>query len=362
MLPEGPEEPEAQPWCHFSGVAGAGLTETQTTLAIGAVADETAVGHSITVDATFGTAGTVDVTTDGPHIAFPSQRYVGDTVRLMYRRGTAHSDTSGRLVYKDSSDDGATWGAESVAVDTPSVDDRDPNLYERAGELRVGWHMFNVATQAQQVYDRAFAGGAVNNTGNYYPLTTAAAVQTGRSIAWDDGDKHVFHAGQHLHITPWRVAIVDHVADTIRLIREPTHHLFEPYILRVDATTLLMVVRRAVFGTTTSVAAAYSKSTDNGATWSDFREFSWTGDAANMILHSSGLVLLAFRHHDGADRYTSVVWTDDAGESWSTPEIVYDHGTQADCSYPSMVERPDGKVLISHYEPTDIRVTLFEVA
>lgn len=73
------------------------------------------------------------------------------------------------------------------------------------------------------------------------------------------------------------------------------------------------------------------------------------------IVHSSGRVIFGIRRINGAVRSTELVSTLD-GVIWTSIANVYTHVT-SDSSYPSVVEKANGDLMVFHYEPRFIRMT-----
>jgi hypothetical protein len=132
--------------------------------------------------------------------------------------------------------------------------------------------------------------------------------------------------------------------------------LYEPAVLRLDANTLIIVTRAATQANPSGhEPMMLSRSTDNGATWSDWKKFSQIGDSPTLFKHSSGKVFLADRRR-GTPFSTSIMWSGDGGLTWGSASTVYAHSVN-DCAYPSIIELSDGSLLVSHYEPQYVRVT-----
>jgi hypothetical protein len=336
---------------------GTDLTESETILAVsGTAVDETATGVTLT-------PGTTTVVTDNgaPHVAFTGMVDDAGTIRLCYRKASTHGvDDNGAIQYKDSADEGDTWGAETLLVDTPGIDDRDASclFLDGLGAQHVAWFLHSGT--ARQAYTRPVAGGDVVNISGF-PLIPSANIHTARPVAYDDGDRFVLYGAPLNGSQLYRVGLVDRGAGTLDWLKASGFNLYEPAILRVDVNTLLIVVRVATQAAPTGhVEMMLTRSTDNGVTWSDWKKFSEIGDAPTLFLHSTGTVFLAYRRRQGpgiGDTFsTGIMWSDDAGLTWGAADDVYVHTTN-DASYPAIVELADGTLLISHYEPRFIRVT-----
>jgi hypothetical protein len=331
---------------------GTDFSESEQILTIGADVDESAVGHTATPD------GNVLVTDHGgPEVAFTAMVKTLGVVTCGYRVATTHGyDPNSSIVGKTSADDGDTWpGAEFTIINTPGIDDRDPHLYHDAGGgVRVSWHKYT--NTASQGYDVSSGGGDEISV-SHYPLIANAINHTRRPEAYDDGTRFALYGGPPDYSREHRIGIVDLAAEHILWLKTVGYHLFEPGIVRIDANTLVLAVRVALYGDQNGhERMMLSRSTDNGATWASWQVFSQIGDAPILFLHSNGLIYMSYRKRNDPVYSTGLQWSADGGLTWSAPIDVYVHTTN-DSSYPAIIERADGKLLISHYEPRYIRVT-----
>lgn len=335
------------------------LTESAETLAVsGTVVDETATGTTLTAGAT------VVISDNGaPHVGFPTLYPVSAApdIRCVYRLGTSHSDQGGQLVYRDSADDGATWGAETALLDTVGIDDRDPILSVVGGTLYVGWHKYTGT--ALQAYSRAFSGGAETNVSGY-ELWPGANRHTNRPTMYA-ASKWILNGGPFTAnaADPRRVGLVnrDGGADTLHWLGSASFHLDESSIVD-DGTAQIVVCRtQTLADATIEDQLVITRSTDGGSTWSDWKQFSVIGVAPHLLVHSSGTIYLAFKEQDGVARYTTMMWSSDHGATWGAPVRIYTHST-SDASYPSIVELSDNSLLVAHYEPRYIRATAVAIS
>lgn len=99
----------------------------------------------------------------------------------------------------------------------------------------------------------------------------------------------------------------------------------------------------------------WSESLDLGKTWSLARPMGFPGHAPYLLLTSSQVLLVAHRLPN-----TSMHYSLDYGRTWgSNIQLDEHHG-----AYPSMVELPDGRVLIVYYEEGEgsaIRQQIFRI-
>lgn len=319
---------------------------------VGGAADETGVG------VTFTPGATIEVTDNGgPEVAFPTAMYANGLLYCAYRKGTTHGvELAAKIVYKSTADlDGLTgWSAESDLVDSVNLDDRDPLFYFDGAVFSFGWHKHNI--NVKQAFARAFSGGPELEVVGM-PLYEGSTLQCGRPNGYDGGARFSTY-GQPFNAT--NRAIVGFIGPRTprpgarRWITHGSRWLYEPYVVRISATNLVVVMRVSSTGAD-HVQSFASLSTDNGLTWGPFQEFSWIGDAPMGIMHSSGRVIYAVRRINGAARTTELTSTLD-GLTWTPLALIYLHVTP-DSSYPSIVEKANGDLMVFHYEPRFIRMT-----
>ena len=124
--------------------------------------------------------------------------------------------------------------------------------------------------------------------------------------------------------------------------------LLEPDLVRLGEGRLLVLMRPTM---------AQSESTDGGKTWSEPRDMGVKGHCPYLLLTSKNVLLCGFR--DRAGRRTCVIASHDFGRTWSEP-VELDRVLGA---YPSMVELPDGRILVVYYtegQGSDIRCVYLE--
>jgi hypothetical protein len=85
----------------------------------------------------------------------------------------------------------------------------------------------------------------------------------------------------------------------------------------------------------------YSVSPDAGKTWSPVSDIGFKGHCPYLLRHSSGVILLGLRLPG-----TSVYWSADEAKTWQGP-LQVDTRIGA---YPSLLETKDGRVLCVYYE------------
>lgn len=338
------------------------------------------------------------------HVAFPDLARTEDGIVLVYREGASHVDDSGRIVLQRAGLDGTGWTAPVVAIDTPDVDDRDPSLVRlSSGALRIDWFRYQVANlpDGNLILHQIFSAESSDGGVSWSPPTQVSEgpidVPAGASI--DGSDRWV--TGEGDPITVWACsseaveidgelvlpAYGGHTLNLADLAGSPRSTLTllrgngplapqplvaeggadlwlqEPSLVVHDGTWL--VHARTAEGTSPSNPGpmVQSRSTD-GTTWSPWERFDFVGHAPHLYALGSGVLLSAFREIDDAytEEWVSFVHSVDGGASWSAPQRIADCGA-AECGYPSLLELPDGRLLIVYYGPggSSIEARTFQV-
>lgn len=284
-----------------------------------------------------------------PSLAFPG--IIRDSLyRIGYRRASTHGyDPNGRVVGKTSSD-GVTWSAESTLLDTPGIDDRDCQFWTWDGQLNLGTYWYtgtDPVTGGMQAFVRR-GGQSVNIAG--FPLSGLAKECTNRPLGYDV-ERYILNGGQWPFgsIGSWRRAgFVNRSVGHIAWLRSNVYQLDESGIARINGTTLV-IAERGQDANYANAALLVTRTADNGASFEGFQVFPFAVGAPNLLLHSSGLLLCAFREYAGANVYTSIIYSQDDGLTWSAAWRFYS-AVAGDSGYPTMIEGSNGDVLVTWYE------------
>lgn len=258
---------------------------------------------------------------------------------------TAKLPKGARIAMCRSTDDGKTWSPAETVVDTP-IDDRDPSITQLAnGDLLCVYMSYDPTRKpgTHQVFTiRASDDGKTWSEPARVPtpLTGNEAVST-PVVPLADGRLLLPVYGQMLEATkpPSCVAVLESrdlgkTWESLSLVRSKDSESHEPCLLPMPDGRLLMLIRP----TMTSC-----ESTDGGKTWTEPKPIGVQGDAPYLLLTSKNLLLCAFRHRPTAS--TCVIYSRDFGRTWSDM-VTLDRVLGA---YPSMVELPDGRILVVYY-------------
>jgi len=249
-----------------------------------------------------------------------------------------------------SEDQGLTWGAATVVADTP-WDDRDPHICC----LRSGRLICNFFTYYP-------AGGPPRAGQPYKEVWIATSDDDGRT--WSEAQCLPTTAGDH-----WGIGGPVREMPDGQLVM-PLYEEFAEPVLRNRSAVILSEDQGATWSTPVFVdpnandndepdvvalpdrwlcvmrtnhgdSMFWSESRDGGRTWTASQPIGFFGHAPYLLYTSRKVLLLA---HRGPG--TSLHYSLDDGRTWSENVPLDTVGG----AYPSMVELPDGRVLVVYYE------------
>jgi hypothetical protein len=258
----------------------------------------------------------------------------------------------GRISYVRSRDGGLTWSPPQIAIDTER-DDRDPSVTQ----LPDGTLLCNFF-QGKGV-DRCFVSRSTDNGETWgAPVTVDpppgldTVYCSARILRLNDGTLLLPVYGRTKGVKNYASGVVRSTdggrtwADG-NLIPDDRSHKYghcEPALVLLPDNTVVCHLRPCMCQT---------ESADGGRTWSVPHDLGFRGDAADLLLTSSGILLSAHRHPG-----TSLHYSLDLGQTWSDNVQIDKVGG----AYPSMVELDDGTILCVYYEEgpgSSIRATRF---
>ncbi len=292
---------------------GAG-TDTSATKALitasagspGSPLTRSGVGSQVTVTA----AGTVG--TSSAHCAFPVGTLQDDgNIRLVYRKGTAHSSSDGKLVTKTSSDGGATWSAESEI--TPHGGDERPAALRKlsSGRLILLYYIDDWALGPPYGVS-AWYRYSDDNGATWSSAATLASAFASNAVAPSD------------------------------IVELPNGDLLCAFYGRTTYGASLWDIR-------------VSRSTDHGATWADFASVTTASAMGGyncvepeMCLLDDGSVYMSFHLEDSI----TTAWytrSTNSGSTWSTPARI---GSFTAWNKGGLLRTPDNDLIFA-YGPTN---------
>lgn len=289
----------------------------------------------------------------GAYEAFPDVcRTANGELLCVFYAGFAHvSDPrpglpkGARIVLCRSRDDGQTWSPAEVVVDTP-IDDRDASILALPNrELLVTFMTYDSqrAKGTHQVLTVRSSDSGKTWTSpepTPTPFTQLEAVSTpprrmpdGRLLLTPYGN-HTGHPRGYKHAALIESHDQGRTWNTVTEIKSSKHLLLEPDLVRLPGDRLLLLARPLM---------VWTESTDGGKTWTDPQELGIEGDCPYLLLTSKDILLCGVRQR--STKCTSVIYSTDFGRTWKGP-VVLDKVLGA---YPSLVELPDGRVLVVYY-------------
>ena len=242
----------------------------------------------------------------------------------------------GRICGIRSKDEGETWSAPVVVLDT-AMDDRDPSvLCLPNGNLLLNFFTYGPDGEVDVYIARSSDGGASWSgpevvVPGYACSTQIRRLRSGRLVlpvytVDGRGGKRAFAAvclsddNGKSWSSPHPIGL--HAGKT----------LDETDVFERKDGTLLAVMREVMCG---------SESHDGGKTWGPVYNLGFPGHCPCMIVTKQGILLMAHRLPT-----TSLHWSEDEGRSWHGP-ITIDSVIGA---YPSLLNLHDGRVLCVYYE------------
>lgn len=224
----------------------------------------------------------------GVHRAFPGlARAANGHMVVIVRVGGTETD-NGNLVKFTSTNDGVSWDSGTTILDE-SVDVRDPKLVKLSDDrLMCSYTRWN-GTNDYTVF-------VMDSDDNGATWNTPISVNTS--------------------FTDWGFV--------------------SACVAELANGDLLLPIYGADTGGTSNNYSRLSKSTDGGATWSDFGELAkgngriW--EEPNLCVHPSGL-LLGFLRSDTSTAGIYLTKSSDSGVTWTTPSRLWDGSGQPACWY-----------------------------
>ena len=250
-----------------------------------------------------------------------------------------------RIALCRSGDDGRTWSPAEVVADTP-IDDRDPSIVALPnGELLVTFMTYDVkrASGTHQAFSvRSSDGGRRWGQPQAIatPFTQLEAISTpprlvrpGRLLLTPYGN-NTGDPRSYKHTAVLESKDLGHSWTALAEVKSEKYLLLEPDLVQLPDDRLLMLMRPTL---------TWSQSTDGGRTWSEPTDLGISGDCPYLLLTSKKILLCGIRHRP--TKSTCVIYSTDLGKTWKGP-VTVDPVLGA---YPSMVELPDGRIVIVYY-------------
>lgn len=146
----------------------------------------------------------------------------------------------------------------------------------------------------------------------------------------------------------------DHIGPPTIIAREDGRDYSDIDVVRLEDGRFLAVIRE--HQTRQSV---WSRSSDEGTTWTPIRPTPFKGSNIKLYRLRSGAIVCAYRDEDPERRGVSLSLTEDGGATWTMlgqlyaagPEALHEPGSV--CGYPDLVDLDDGEIgAVLHSYPT----------
>jgi len=301
----------------------------------------------------------------------------------------AHVCPFGKVVMCTSADEGLTWSAPAIVMDTP-LDDRDAGLTvfqknsvfltsfnnTRAFQRSAAEHMWDQKLNAKQMafinayLDLVTDEQEVKYLGSTYRISRDGGTTWGEirhiGITAPHGpartpDGGLLYVGRrHIAKGPesWDILAMasqdgEHWEElgTIPPIPDDEHgKLFpvEPHCIVLPDGKIIVHIR-VQRGEPFAFAIYQSVSTDSGRSFSVPVRLCDHGSPPHLYRHSSGVLISTYGYRTTGFGQR-VMLSYDNGESWDTDFIIRDDGVDFDLGYPATIERKDGSLLTVYYQ------------
>lgn len=312
------------------------------------------------------------------YFGWPSVARLGDgslaTVASGFR--LAHICPFGKVVMVRSYDEGKSWGAPEVVMDTP-LDDRDGGICT-FGDNGVMITSFNNSVEFQRGYQkqndyvRAYLDEVEKRDGwkRYLGSTLSISHDGGRTFGspvivpissphgpCELSDGAVLYVGRLFH----DVGSISHIechtvssdgsTEFRSRIEDVSGELLscEPHAVQLPSGRIVVHIR--VQDKNNKVFTVYqSISDDMGYTFSRPVQLlsNKGGSPAHLLVHSGGALLSVYGYREQPFGIRAMVSYDN-GESWDTDNVLLDAEPSPDLGYPCSVELRDGNILTVFY-------------
>ena len=294
----------------------------------------------------------------------------------------AHICPFGKVIAVRSTDEGKTWTAPEVILDTP-LDDRDGGIMT-FGEKGVMVATFNNTPsfqrkqcQSQPTYANAYLdavekkGGWEKYLGSSLVISNDGGKTFGEPVIVPISSPHgpcelndgtILYVGRlfddvnsvsHIEChtvspdgkTEFRSRIEDIAPDLLSC---------EPHAIQLPSGRIVVHIRVQHIGASSGRSPVFtiyqSVSDDNGYTFSKPVQLldNLGGSPAHLIRHSSGALISVYGHRR-APFGIKVMFSYDEGETWDIDNVIADEEPSGDLGYPASVELENGNVLTVYY-------------
>ena len=313
----------------------------------------------------------------------------GDLLAVYSGNRIMHVCPFAKVMMQRSRDEGKTWSAQTIAIDT-TLDDRDAGILTLPGGKLMVSTFNNTRQQQTEWADKNRFGPAVltDLVKAYLPAISDEMEEKYHgsllSVSDDSGfsfnapfkapctaphgpallkDGSILYAGAHF---PGKQAGTD---GQIGIFKSKDHRNFEllaeiarspdamemlycePHIIELPSGRLVLHIR--VQGDYKAMGERYftimqSVSDDGGKTFTVPKLTGADGSPPHLMLHSSGTLISVYGRRK-PPYGIQAMFSRDSAETWDINHFVWDRGVDGDLGYPASVELRNGDILTIYY-------------
>ena len=303
-----------------------------------------------------------------------------------------HVDPYGKTIMFYSNDNGISWSAPSVIIDTP-LDTRDAGIIVHNGKVFVTTFALPreyytevehpITAETKQMWN-AYCSFITDEENKHYTGSLCAISEDGGysfgepykmpvfaphgMIKLNDG--RLFYVGHH---EPHKIVGVGYCfsedgvnfTDIVdfdlpqECVNDPDFVEFcEPHAVQLKNGKIVVLVR---LETKTKLTMLQCESYDGGKTFTKLHKLNvpeeeLIGAPPHIIQHSSGVLILSYGYRE-KPLGQKIRLSYDGGETWSEAKTLRDDGKDWDLGYPCTLELQDGKLITVYYQkPEDPQI------
>ncbi|NLV48438.1 MAG: exo-alpha-sialidase [Clostridiaceae bacterium] len=316
----------------------------------------------------------------------------GDLVVVCSGKRIMHVCPFGKVVMLKSKNEGKTWSAPMIPIDTP-LDDRDAGIVY-LGDQKLVVTTFNNKIEQQRQWAKTYKFGHGSDelralSAAYLPnvdekrdedhyLGSLMALSEDNGHSWTPPYRApvtaphgpnrlrsggLIYAGTPYPPRPEGTEYPIHVYRTddlkhfkkcaeIPACAEAAHAYHnESHIIELPSGRLLLQVRLDERGKPYEerlFSIAQSVSDDGGTTWSPLRLTGADGAPPHLLLHSSGTLISAYGRRKPVYGIQAM-FSRDEGDSWDSGYYLWDQGRNSDLGYPASIELDNHDIFTVFY-------------
>lgn len=307
----------------------------------------------------------------------------------------------GKVIMRKSRDEGKTWSAPIIAIDTP-LDDRDSGILNLGGgkmlvssfnnnrwlqerhavgsgvfgtEIRVATalaYLKNITDEMEEKYLGSLLSISEDNGYSWgEPFKAPVSAPHGPNLMRDgsliyagnpyEGEFNVKtkELSQEFPLEfPIAVYKSENCHDFVKLAGipicpeiGPNYDYCEPHIIELPSGRLVLHIRAdehyKSYGEGT-FSVVQSISDDGGKTWTVPKLLGCKNGPPHLLLHSSGTLICAYGRRE-SDYGIQVMISRDEAETWDMGYYIWDQGVDIDLGYPCSVELENGDIFTVYY-------------